>query len=107
MVMCSASVRTIREFFMDVCIEDLWIPYFCVTTNITTDMPMAHLQGTAWRYIRASMSLTTFLPPLCDGPNLLVDGGYANNLPADVIKSLGLAHALVLSTAPSLHRHSP
>ena len=81
--------RLVRQHFQDVCIEDMWIPFCAVTTNITTDVPMAHLQGTAWRYVRASMTLTTFLPPLCDGPNLLVDGGYANNLPADVLKSLG------------------
>ena len=42
-----------------------------------------------WRYIRASMSLSGYLPPLCDNGNLLLDGGYLNNLPADVMKSLG------------------
>eukprot|EP00667_Euglena_gracilis_P000439 EG_transcript_439 len=86
-------------FFNDVCIEDMWVPYFCITTNITTDTPMVHLQGTAWRYIRASMSLTTFLPPICDGPNLLVDGGYSNNMPADVAKSLGANFIVAVDVA--------
>lgn len=44
------------------------------------------------RYIRASMSLANFLPPLCDvDPNdgschYLVDGGYVNTVPVDVMK---------------------
>lgn len=41
------------------------------------------LAGCLWQYIRASMSLSGFMPPLCD-PNdghLLLDGGYVNNLP--------------------------
>jgi lysophospholipid hydrolase len=39
--------------------------------------------GVIWRYVRASMSLSGYMPPLCD-PNdghLLLDGGYVNNLP--------------------------
>ena len=35
------------------------------------------------------MSLVGFLPPLCDDGKLLVDGGYVNNLPADVMRMLG------------------
>lgn len=41
--------------------------------------------GSLWRYIRASMSLSGYMPPLCD-PNdghLLLDGGYVNNLPGN------------------------
>ena len=37
------------------------------------------------------MSLSGYLPPLCDpvDGHLLLDGGYVNNLPADVMKSMG------------------
>ena len=42
-----------------------------------------HTAGCLWRYIRASMSLSGYLPPLCDpvDGHLLLDGGYVNNLP--------------------------
>jgi lysophospholipid hydrolase len=41
-----------------------------------------HTTGYAWRYIRASMTLTGFLPPITDEDgNILVDGGYMDNLP--------------------------
>jgi len=40
-----------------------------------------HTTGYAWRYIRASMTLTGFLPPMTDEEgNMLVDGGYMDNL---------------------------
>lgn len=41
------------------------------------------------RYVRASMSLSGYLPPLCDEGKLLLDGGYMNNLPADIVRSFG------------------
>lgn len=39
--------------------------------------------GSLWRYVRASMSLSGYMPPLCDprDGHLLMDGGYINNLP--------------------------
>ncbi|KAJ3090881.1 phosphatidylcholine and lysophosphatidylcholine phospholipase [Quaeritorhiza haematococci] len=81
--------RGIWKSFYDTHIEDCWLPYFCVTTNITYSQAEIHRFGYMWRYIRASMSLSGYLPPLCDNGNMLLDGGYLNNLPADVMKSLG------------------
>lgn len=82
---------SIEGVFGDRQIEDLWIPYFAVTTDISSSQQRVHRSGSLWRYVRASMSLSGYLPPLCD-PNdghLLLDGGYVNNVPADVMKDLG------------------
>ncbi|TMS23765.1 Neuropathy target esterase [Larimichthys crocea] len=37
------------------------------------------------------MTLSGYLPPLCDPKdgNLLMDGGYINNLPADIARNMG------------------
>ncbi len=48
-----------------------------------------HQYGYMWRFIRASMTLAGYLPPMCERGDMLVDGGYLNNLPADVMKNLG------------------
>ncbi|UJR38136.1 hypothetical protein I4U23_030815 [Adineta vaga] len=88
--------ETIEEALLDVQIEDLWIPYFCITTDISASKMRVHTTGSLWRYVRASMSLSGYFPPLCD-PNdghLLLDGGYVNNLPADVMYKLG-AHTVI------------
>ncbi|RIA93513.1 hypothetical protein C1645_735458 [Glomus cerebriforme] len=81
--------RGMWKSFSDTLIEDFWLPYFCITTNITWSRMEIHKAGYAWRYIRASMSLAAYLPPLCEKGDLLVDGGYMNNLPVGVMKSMG------------------
>ncbi|KFD48177.1 hypothetical protein M513_10963 [Trichuris suis] len=64
-------------------IEDLWIPYFNITTDITSSEMRVHRSGKLWRYCRASMSYIGLSPPLCDpvDGHYLVDGCYMNNLP--------------------------
>ncbi|KFP05971.1 Neuropathy target esterase, partial [Calypte anna] len=79
----SAFNASINKVFQDKQIEDLWLPYFNVTTDITASAMRVHTDGSLWRYVRASMTLSGYLPPLCDPKdgNLLMDGGYINNLP--------------------------
>uniref|UniRef100_A0A673BBK8 lysophospholipase n=1 Tax=Sphaeramia orbicularis TaxID=375764 RepID=A0A673BBK8_9TELE len=87
MVSPKATTIYLRSIFFD----DLWIPYFNITTDITASTMRVHTDGSLWRYVRASMSLSGYLPPLCDPKDghLLMDGGYINNLPADVARSMG------------------
>ncbi|GAA99008.1 uncharacterized protein L969DRAFT_100884 [Mixia osmundae IAM 14324] len=82
--------RGVYKELLDYHIEDLWINFFCNTTNITHSRMDVHTTGYAWRYIRASMSLAGLLPPLCDEGNMLVDGGYCDNLPVSVMLSMGV-----------------
>ncbi|XP_051630604.1 patatin-like phospholipase domain-containing protein 6 isoform X2 [Manacus candei] len=87
----SAFNASINKVFQDKQIEDLWLPYFNVTTDITASAMRVHTDGSLWRYVRASMTLSGYLPPLCDPKdgNLLMDGGYINNLPADIARNMG------------------
>ncbi|KAM3722647.1 Patatin-like phospholipase domain-containing protein [Dirofilaria immitis] len=80
----------LQDLFSDSLIEDLWIPYFCISTDISNSEMRVHRTGPLWAYCRASMSLAGYLPPLCDpvDGHLLLDGGYVNNLPADVMQSM-------------------
>lgn len=95
-----ASFNTvIKDVFDENQIEDLWLPYFTVTTDLTSSAPRIHRHGSLWRYVRASMSLSGYLPPLCDPEDghLLLDGGYVNNLPADVMyKTMGASTILAV-----------
>uniref|UniRef100_A0A8C0CFW5 Patatin like phospholipase domain containing 7 n=1 Tax=Balaenoptera musculus TaxID=9771 RepID=A0A8C0CFW5_BALMU len=83
--------RSICSVFKDRQIEDLWIPYFTVTTDVTASAMRVHTDGSLWRYVRASMSLSGYVPPLRDPKDgrLLMDGGYISDLPADVARSMG------------------
>lgn len=81
--------RAIYKAFYDTHIEDMWLPFFCNTTNILTSRMDIHDTGYAWRFIRASMTLVGLLPPLNDNGNILVDGGYVDNLPVEAMFSTG------------------
>lgn len=93
----AAFNRTIYDLFGDRQIEDLWLPYFNVTTDITCSGLRVHRHGSLWRYVRSSMSLSGYLPPLCDpvDGHLLLDGGYVNNLPADIMKEVMCAKTIL------------
>ncbi|GLB35715.1 putative intracellular phospholipase B that catalyzes the double deacylation of phosphatidylcholine (PC) to glycerophosphocholine (GroPCho) [Lyophyllum shimeji] len=98
--------RSIFKAFYDLHIEDMWLPYFCNTTNIITSRMEIHETGYAWRFIRASMSLVGLLPPLCDNGNLLVDGGYIDNLPVSAMFSMGASEVFACDVG-SLDDNSP
>jgi lysophospholipid hydrolase len=121
--------KVLEPLFRGAKIEDCWLPFFCMTLDLISCAPIVHRNGTLWRYVRASMALVGFLPPLCDrlpprqaaaaaavaaaragvplgdggrsppalhaAPSdpgrlhVLVDGGYVNNMPTDVMRAMG------------------
>ena len=81
--------RGIYKTFGNSQIEDFWITFYCNTTNISKSRAEIHTSGYAWRYVRASMTLVGMIPPMCDDGNMLVDGGYIDNLTVAHMKSLG------------------
>ena len=81
--------RALRNMLGDVRIEDLWLPYFCISGNMTTAQMDVHRRGPLWRYVRASTALPGVYPPVLDeSGDLLVDGSVFNNVPADVMRRL-------------------
>lgn len=72
--------------YLDMDIEDLWIPYFAVSSNLSQNRVEVHERGSLWRAVRASISLPGILPPVLHQGDLLIDGGVLNNLPVDVMQ---------------------
>ncbi|WVQ65631.1 lysophospholipase NTE1 [Kwoniella botswanensis] len=88
--------RGIYKAFYNTHIEDMWIPFFANSTNITHSRMEIHRTGYAWRYVRASMTLAGLLPPLSDNGNLLVDGGYMDNTPIEPLRQNGIRDIIVV-----------
>ncbi|XP_036384106.1 patatin-like phospholipase domain-containing protein 7a isoform X1 [Megalops cyprinoides] len=103
----AAFNSSISAVFKGKQIEDLWIPYFNITTDISASAMRVHTDGSLWRYVRASMSLSGYLPPLCDPKDghLLMDGGYINNLPADVARSMGAKVVIAIDVGSQDETH--
>ena len=89
--------------FGDRSIEDLPIPFFCVSTNLTTAAETLHRSGPLADAIRASLSLPGILPPVTREGHLLVDGALLNNLPTDVMERFSLGGLVIgVDVAPEL-----
>ena len=67
-------------------IADLWLPFFCLSSNLTTGAYHMHRRGLLRTALRATISLPGVLPPATDGQNVLVDGAVMKNFPADVMR---------------------
>jgi predicted acylesterase/phospholipase RssA/CRP-like cAMP-binding protein len=104
LVSISSGVRINRALVSthgDVQIEDTWLPFFCVSTNITQALPVIHRRGSLARALRASSSLPGILPPVYDGGSLLIDGGLLDTLPVGVMHSLnGGGRVIAVDVSP-------
>ena len=93
--------RSLAMAYGDACIEDLWLPFLCVSCNLTTTEMVVHRQGLLWRALRASVSLPGVFTPAIRGGELLVDGGVLNNLPGDLLRNEGCSRVIVVDVSPS------
>jgi len=86
---------TLESVFGEGRIEDLWLPYFCVATNLTQADQVVHRRGPVVEAIRSSMSLPGILLPCYHDGDLLVDGGIVNDLPIDVMRSVFKGNSVI------------
>ena len=87
--------RNIARMFADLDVRDLWLQFFCVSTNLTRSRVEVHDRGDVATAIRASVAIPGILPPVPLGGDLLVDGGVLNNLPCDVMRASGTVRRLI------------
>jgi NTE family protein/lysophospholipid hydrolase len=92
--------RNLASKFGDACIEDLWIGFFCVSSNLTRARAKVHREGPIWKAVRASIALPGVFEPVVDGKHLLVDGAVLNNLPGDVMRELGGGWVIAVDVSP-------
>ena len=69
-------------------VEDLWLPYFCVSTNLTTARPVVHRRGPIAHAVRSSISIPGVMPPVPVNGHLLIDGGLLDNLPVTPMRAI-------------------
>jgi lysophospholipid hydrolase len=87
--LASAKVTQVLERICgDTQIEDLWMPCFCVSSNLTHAVANVHRRGPLWQAVRASMAIPGIFSPILADGDLLVDGCVLDNLPIDVMQRL-------------------
>ncbi len=81
--------RELHVHYTDVAIEDLWIPFFAFTTNLSQHCAHLHRDGKLWFAVRASGSIPGMLPTVYNSVgDMLVDGGILDNIPLATMQAL-------------------
>jgi NTE family protein len=90
--------RALERWFGGIDIEDLWTPYFAVSTNLSTNALYCHRRGPLWQAVRATASLPALLPPFfTDRGDMLVDGALLDNVPTGTMRSFKAGPNVVIS----------
>lgn len=71
---------------LDYQIENLSLPYYCVSTNLGRGTKNIHEAGSLVDAIRASTAMPGILPPVVVEQELAVDGAVLGNLPVDIMQ---------------------
>lgn len=103
MIALSKSQRLdmlLHQGFGDVLIEDLPIPYFCVSSDMSVAKEKDHERGTLWKAIRASVSIPGVVAPAIEEGHYLVDGGLFNNLPCDLMRQRNNGPIAAIDVSP-------
>ena len=84
---------------LDIMIEDLPTPFFCVSCHLDSGSMKVHESGNLADAVRASASIPGIIPPAVVDGRLTVDGAVINNLPVDIMqqKPVGTIVAVDLS----------
>ncbi|RAK61556.1 cyclic nucleotide-binding protein [Phenylobacterium hankyongense] len=77
----------LAQHFGDTEIADLWLPFFCLSSNLTTGAYHLHRRGLLRQALRATIALPGVMPPATLDNNVLVDGAVMKNFPADVMRA--------------------
>ena len=70
--------------------DSLPTPFRCVALDLRTGLPVVLESGSLPVAMRATMSLPAVFPPVDLDGQLLVDGGVMDNVPADVVRKMGV-----------------
>jgi NTE family protein len=95
--------RALGHLLGDGRIEDLWLPYACMTSNLTRATADAHTEGPLVRLVLASNSVPGLAPPVYHLGDVHVDGGVMDNLPVGVLRRMGAGRVIAVDVGTELH----
>jgi NTE family protein len=103
----------LKAAYGEVDLADLHLPFFAVSTNLTSGRIEVHRRGLMRRAMRASIAIPGLLPPVVIDGQVLVDGAVLNNLPAEVMRHMnsgpviGIDMSQARGVDPALIEHPP
>ena len=98
--------EAVRKLYGEIQIEDLWLPFFCISANLNRSQLRIHNRGSLAKAILAGTRAPGVFPPIVYEGELHVDGGVINNVPVDIMKTFlngGIAVGVDVSPPHELH----
>ncbi|MCL4406147.1 MAG: patatin-like phospholipase family protein [Patescibacteria group bacterium] len=84
-----SMLQLIDEFFGNARFEDCHVPFRAVATDVKTGIEISLDKGLLAPAVKASAAIPVVFQPVEIDGRLLVDGGLARPIPADVVKAMG------------------
>ncbi|MBK8598948.1 MAG: cyclic nucleotide-binding domain-containing protein [Holophagales bacterium] len=101
-------LRLLRSLYGDRAIEDLWTPFFSISTNLTRARIDVDRRGPLWRAVRKSMSIPGVFPPIIDDGDVVVDGGVVDNFPVERMAGRADCGTVIgVNVAPAVDKVKP
>ncbi len=99
----------LEELYGSTRIEELPLPFFAVSTDLTRARVVVHYEGKLIDAVRRSISIPGIFYPVVRHGRIFVDGGIMNNLPTDVMTGrpgIGYVTASDVSKVDTNRRHA-
>jgi len=94
----------LRKYLHDWKLEQLVLPCVSVTLDLVGGRTVVRDGGDAVDAILESINLPVLSIPICRNGQALVDGGLVNNVPADVLVSMGCNFVIAVSVTAKLEK---
>jgi predicted acylesterase/phospholipase RssA len=92
----------LRKYLHDWRLEQLPVPCFSVTVDLVSGNSVVRERGDAVQAILESINLPVLSVPIVRDGQALIDGGLVNNIPADVLVSMGCNFVIAVSVTSKL-----
>ncbi len=101
-------LRLMKALYGERDIEDLWTPFFSISTNLTRARVDVDRRGPLWRAVRKSMSIPGVFPPIIEDGDVVVDGGVVDNFPVERMAARADCGTVIgVNVAPAVDKVKP
>jgi NTE family protein len=99
--------RALTHLLGDARIEDLWLPFACVTANLSRSVAETHTSGPLMPLVLASNSVPGLAPPVHYRGEVHVDGGVMDNLPVGALRAMGAGKVIAVDVGTEIRLNAP
>jgi predicted acylesterase/phospholipase RssA/CRP-like cAMP-binding protein len=94
----------LRKYLHNWKLEQLAVPCLSVTVDLVSGGSVVRQHGDAVHAVLESINLPVLSVPICRGGQALIDGGLVNNIPADVLVSMGCNFVIAVSVTARMEK---